>query len=239
VKTPERTEVVVSGSDGQRTVCDPLPGETPKAFAAFVCFLSLGEGRTIDKVAGKLSRSSALIARWSRRFGWQSRLLAWNQRILEVQREKTEILALEGAADWAKRQRELRNREWEIVQKGLELVRRMIDKMLAKKRGKVSLQETSRLLEICSKVGRLSTGLATEREEVTGSGGGPIQVELSAALQKVYGTPSAVITLPDDKNASEGQLGPKESILESSPTTRNFPSDDHPENFPDPGVTPG
>jgi len=50
-----------------------------------------------------------------------------------------------------------------------------------------NLADLSRLLEIASKLGRLATGMPTEHQEHTGPDGGPIQIELSAALNKVYG----------------------------------------------------
>ena len=36
-------------------------------------------------------------------------------------------------------------------------------------------------------MGRLATGMATDRTEVTGQEGGPLQVELMPALRKVFG----------------------------------------------------
>ena len=45
----------------------------------------------------------------------------------------------------------------------------------------------ARILELASKLGRLASGLATDKTEVTGEDGGPIRVELAAALNKIYG----------------------------------------------------
>jgi thymidine phosphorylase len=50
-----------------------------------------------------------------------------------------------------------------------------------------NLADISRMLEVASKLGRLATGMATDRTEVTGEDGGPIRIELEAALKKVYG----------------------------------------------------
>jgi hypothetical protein len=73
--------------------------------------------------------------------------------------------------------------------------------------------------------------------EVSGVDGGPIQVELSAALQKVYGAASAVITLPEDQNASESNLTAKAlpSCTDSEP--RNMPPDDGVRNGPENGTS--
>jgi hypothetical protein len=227
-------ETTLLGPEGNRRyVCEPLPGEGPKAFSAFVRFLTLGEKRTIENVATVLNRSNALIARWSRKYEWQRRLLAWNQKILEGQQEEAEILAREGTADWAKRQRELRNREWEIANKALQLCSRWIDKLLAQKRGKVSIQDATRLLEVASKVGRLATGLATERGELSGLDGEPIRVELSAALQKVYGSTSAVISVAEGQNAPEVPLCASAGRSGNDSQPKNLPMIEAPKNVPD------
>jgi hypothetical protein len=50
-----------------------------------------------------------------------------------------------------------------------------------------NLADISRMLEVASKLGRLASGLATDKTEITGEDGGAIRVELEAALKKVYG----------------------------------------------------
>jgi len=52
-----------------------------------------------------------------------------------------------------------------------------------------SLEGIARLLELASRLGRLASGMATDKTEVTGEDGGPIKVELEAALKKIYGGP--------------------------------------------------
>jgi hypothetical protein len=53
----------------------------------------------------------------------------------------------------------------------------------------VNLADIARILEVASKLGRMASGLATETVEDTGADGGPIRVELTAALNKIYGEP--------------------------------------------------
>jgi hypothetical protein len=50
-----------------------------------------------------------------------------------------------------------------------------------------NLADIARMLEVASKLGRLASGLATDKTEITGEDGGPIRLELEAALKKVYG----------------------------------------------------
>ena len=45
-------------------------------------------------------------------------------------------------------------------------------------------------------MGRLACGMATDKTEITGEDGGPIRVELSAALNKIYGDVVDLETAP-------------------------------------------
>ncbi|HPV47888.1 MAG TPA: hypothetical protein PLD40_09945, partial [Kiritimatiellia bacterium] len=47
----------------------------------------------------------------------------------------------------------------------------------------------ARLLELASKLGHSACEKPMERAEVTGPDGGPIRVEVQAALKKIYGKP--------------------------------------------------
>lgn len=192
-----------------KDVCMPMEGEGPKPFAAFVTFLAQGDTRCYASVSKALGVSQALIARWGSKWRWQERLNAWNAQMIDMQRQQMQIVAASRAVDWAKRAGELREKEWEITQKALALVSKLMDRLLKRMRGRATIQDTARLLEIASKVGRLSTGLATERGELSGVDGEPIKVDLEIALKKVYGASdpsnhSVIPLLPE--NSSEGQL---------------------------------
>lgn len=82
---------------------------------------------------------------------------------------------------------ELREQEWAIhddcIRAGREALKRFHDNV---RRG-ATLGDVSRIIEVASKMGRLASGMATDRTEITGEDGGPVQLELSAALNKVYG----------------------------------------------------
>jgi hypothetical protein len=45
------------------------------------------------------------------------------------------------------------------------------------------------MLELASTLGRLATGMATNKTEITGEDGGPVRVEVTLALEKIYGEP--------------------------------------------------
>jgi len=49
-------------------------------------------------------------------------------------------------------------------------------------------------VEVASKMGRLASGMATDKTEVTGDDGGAIKVEFALALKKVYGVATPPVT---------------------------------------------
>lgn len=160
--------------------------ESGKAFAAFSLYLSLGAQRSTQAVATKLAKSEQLIRRWSARWRWTERVQSHAAHLAVVEREAVEALARGKAAEWLTRQEEHRDEEWalrgELIAAGREALKRFYE------RGKgATLGDVARLLELASKLGRLAAGMATDKTEVTGEDGGPIRVELSAALDKVYG----------------------------------------------------
>lgn len=52
-------------------------GETVKQFEAFCVYRDMGKDRTLQKVADELSKSGALIRRWSANNNWLDRVAAW------------------------------------------------------------------------------------------------------------------------------------------------------------------
>jgi hypothetical protein len=71
--------------------------------------------------------------------------------------------------------------------KCLEAARKALDAFLAKPTVYANLADISRMLEVASKLGRLAAGMATDKTEVTGEDGGPLRVEFTQALDRVYG----------------------------------------------------
>jgi len=63
---------------------------------------------------------------------------------------------------------------------------------MARPKVSASLSEIARRLELASKLGRLASGLPTDHTELTGEDRGPLRVELTAALNKIYGSASVV-----------------------------------------------
>ena len=51
------------------------------------------------------------------------------------------------------------------------------------------MEGLAHLLDLMSTLGLRACEVATERTEVTGVAGGPIRIEIEAALDKIYGKP--------------------------------------------------
>jgi hypothetical protein len=161
--------------------------ESAKAFAAFSIYLSLGSERSLETVAQKVTKSSRLLKRWSSRWNWGERVRAYDESLAAVELQATEALATVRAEERLKRQQEQLDEEWRNRNEALELARAAIGRWKANEKRCGSLEGIARLLELASKLGRLSSGLATDKTEITGEDGGPIRLELEAALKKVYG----------------------------------------------------
>ena len=163
------------------------PKESAKAFAAFTLYLNLGPERSLETVRGKTGKSSRHIQRWSSRWKWAERVKAQSNHLVTVEREATEVLVRGKATDWLARQVEQREEEWkvrnELLEAGREALRRWKD--TPARCG--SLEGIARILELASKLGRLASGLATDKTEITGEVTVALDVEWEKALKKVYG----------------------------------------------------
>jgi hypothetical protein len=88
-----------------------------------------------------------------------------------------------------KRQEEHREDEWRLRCELIETAREALSRWRSKLERCGTLEGIARLLELASRLGRLSSGMATEKAEVTGEVNGVVrvEVEIEAALKKVYG----------------------------------------------------
>jgi hypothetical protein len=93
------------------------------------------------------------------------------------------------AEPWERRSEQLREQEWAMAQKLLTAAGALLRRVLARRETEASVNEITRMLDLASRLGRLATGLQTERTEITGPDGGPISLEVEVALRKIYGEP--------------------------------------------------
>ena len=165
------------------------PKESAKAFAAFSLYLSMGPERSLAAVGEKLGKSKVMMEKWSKRFTWPARVQAHAAYLAAVERQATDALVRGKSAEWLKRQQAAREREWEMHEKCIAAAKRALAAFMERERVYVNLADIARMVEVASKMGRLASGMATDKTEVTGEEGGPIRVEVEAALDKIYGKP--------------------------------------------------
>lgn len=142
-------------------------------------------------VGKKLGKSKVLMEKWSRRSDWPARVAAYNAHMAAVEREAAEAIVRAKGVDWAKRYQELREAEWQERWNLVEFAADVRRRWMARADRCGTLEGYARLLELASKLGRSACETPTQRTEVTGADGGPIRVEVVAALKKIYGKPLA------------------------------------------------
>jgi hypothetical protein len=164
------------------------PRESNKAFAAFSLYLSLGPERSTAEVAKKLAKSEQLIRRWSAKFAWTDRVAAHGAHLAIIEREAVEAVARSKAAEWEKRETQLRETEWAMHEAAIAAAKKGLDAYMEKDKVYANLADIARMLEIASKLGRLATGLDKSNGETSDE---PLtmRVEVTVALEKIYGEP--------------------------------------------------
>jgi hypothetical protein len=162
------------------------PRESNKAFAAFSLYLSLGPERSIEAVRRKCGKCSRLYQRWSGKFNWPARVQAHGAHLAIIEREAMAATVRGKAAIWEKRETQLREQEWtlrgELVEAGLKVLGKFKDGS----RG-ATLGDVSRAFEVASKLGRLATGQSPDGENTKGDKLPALHVEVTVALEKIYG----------------------------------------------------
>ena len=163
------------------------PRESNKAFAAFSLYLNLGSERSLDAVRRKCGKSSRLIQRWSGKFDWPARVQAYAAYLANVEREAVEVAARGKAAEWEKRETQLRETEWAMHESAIAAAKKGLAAYMEREKVYANLADIARMLEIASKLGRLATGLGTDGERRTGDDLPGLRVEVTVALEKIYG----------------------------------------------------
>jgi len=164
------------------------PRESNKAFAAFSLYLSLGPERSTAEVAKKLAKSEQLIRRWSAKFAWTDRVAAHGAHYAIIEREAVEAVARSKAAEWEKRETQLRETEWSMHEAAIAAAKRGLAAYMEKDKVYANLADIARMLEIASKLGRLATGLDKSNGEMADEPQA-LRVEVTVALEKIYGEP--------------------------------------------------
>jgi hypothetical protein len=164
------------------------PGEGDKAFFALQAYLRLGATRTLGAVVRQHHLQSQSVGRWFRDFDWAARAAAYDTRMALVAQEVEDAAMRERGPVWVQRTEHLREKSWQTYGQVIKLAESCLEAFMRRKpKRAVSVSDIARLLEIATKLGCLATGYAADRVSVVGDDGGPVKVELLAALDRAYG----------------------------------------------------
>jgi hypothetical protein len=194
------------------------PRESAKAFAAFSVYLGMGAERSLAAVGKQLGKSEPLMKRWSRKYGWPARAQAHAAHLTLVERETTEALTRGKSAEWLQRQQDLREAEWLMHEKCIAAAKRGLAAYMEREKVYANLSDIARMLEVASKLGRLSSGLDTDGDRRKGDDLPTVRVEVTVALEKIYGEalPGEVVEVEEVRNAERGVRNESQRLLTSA-----------------------
>ena len=138
--------------------------DTPKAWEAFVAYRDMGSERSIQKVAKALSKSEALIKRWSAKHDWVVRAAAWDSeqdRLLRAEMRR-------GIGQMRKRHADLAVKILEKAAAALEMI----------PPDEVKASDVGRMVDVATKLERISRGDVGEviEERDGGEAVDPVQI---------------------------------------------------------------
>ena len=155
------------------------PGETPRAFGAFLAYYQLGQTRSLAAVAEALGENPDTLKVWSSRHRWRERIGALQAGLLANHVASEQQLN----ADWTRRVQEFRQQKWESGQKLLAAAACFLEAFGDRELEKMTLAQVSRAIHIGTRVtGEALRGDATVSEPPAS----PLQDELLALLQRAY-----------------------------------------------------
>lgn len=123
-------------------------GETPRSFEAFCVYRDMGLDRSHEKVGERLSKSTALISRWSSKHDWVKRVTAWDDEQDRKEREAAEKQRLKDIKDMRKRHADLATA---MLVKSARALQRLPE-------DEIKAGDISRMVDTASRLERLSRG---------------------------------------------------------------------------------
>ena len=160
--------------------------ETSKAYGAFREYLDLGPQRSLVKVAERLGKSKTLIERWSRRYDWPGRVLAYSSHLAVLERQAIEGIITDQAVEWARTQEPLKRQAWREAEDLIAMAHEFKERWRSTKRVP-GFESVVRALELAFKLKQFAAGMPSEVKTVSMEVSGKIDVEWEIALRKVYG----------------------------------------------------
>jgi hypothetical protein len=143
---------------------DRLPGETPKAFAAFLVYRNMGADRSIVKAGRKLGKNRVTLEDWSVKYCWTERAAAYDAEQARKEQAAIDKAQAAEAAKWARRQSKHREDSFQLGQLMIRKARTILN---GKKRFDPS--QAHRLAAEGDKLVRLSADLPTGRTTIAGA----------------------------------------------------------------------
>jgi hypothetical protein len=165
------------------------PGETPRAYSAFMTWFQLGHARSHQAVADKLGEGLPTVKNWASKYDWSERLLAFNSGLLQKQAGDQAERQRKQAADWADRLNSFREQEWDAAQKLIAAAQCFLESFGEEDLRNMTLSQVSRALKISSAIGR-SALAGAELPESSDAEMSPLQQQLLDAVTRVYGQPA-------------------------------------------------
>ena len=135
-----------------------------------------------------------MMEKWSRKFDWPSRVQAHAAHLADIERKSAEAVAVKNGVDWAGRQQEHREDEWQSRSELIALAREAIERWKKNPARCGTLEGIARLLDLASKLGRVSSGLSLEPEDKPVEDDGAFMIQIDLAIEKIYG--QAVVAAP-------------------------------------------
>ena len=141
----------ITRQDAPPELWERQDGESAQAFQAFAAYRDMGAERSLHKVAEKLSKSDALMKRWSSQWHWGIRADAWDD---ELDRRSCRELQ-KGIAEMRKNHVGIAKA---MLVKSLQALQRIpVDEMTPR--------DVATMVDVPAKLERISRGEVTERTE--------------------------------------------------------------------------
>lgn len=120
------------------------PTDTVKSFEAFQVYRDMGKNRSIPKVAVELSKSQAIIKRWSAKHNWVERVAAWEE-------EQDRLIRIELTKDIGA----MRKRHADIASAMLIKAARALNRIPD---DEIKATDITRMVDVATKLERISKG---------------------------------------------------------------------------------
>jgi len=139
--------------------------ESTEAFEAFVIYRDAKPKIGAGKVGEKCGKNASLTERWCTRFFWKNRREAWEDEQDRIMREEL----IKGVTAMRKNHADIASA---MLVKAVQALRRIPAE-------EMTSQDIARMVDVASKLERLSRGEATERTEGTTEHRGKTTVEIN------------------------------------------------------------